>query len=192
MSNQGSPNLRILQRELRTVLRKDHGSEDQYGTLLSYIGPVDSHGMEGLLALAEKSTAAAGGRTLMKRIGNVLIECLQNVMRHGLIEEDGFTQLYLTLESTPIGFQLQCGNMVDTAMRELLSERLSDINGMEEEDLRKAYIETLCNGEMSNKGGAGLGLLSLAKKANGPIDYRFDSLDDGRELFTLIVTIRRD
>lgn len=192
MSNQGSPNLRILQRELRSVLRKDHGSEDQYGTLLSYIGPVDSSGMEGLLALAEKSTAAAGGKTLMKRIGNVVIECLQNVMRHGLIEEDGFTQLYLTLEATPIGFQLQCGNMIDTAMREVLAERLYDINGMDEEDLRKAYIETLCNGKISEKGGAGLGLLSLAKKANGPIDYRFDSLEDGRELFTLTVTVRRD
>jgi hypothetical protein len=192
MSKEGSPNLKILQRELRSVLRKDHGPEDQFGTLLSYIGPVDSAGMEGLLALAEKSTAAAGGRTLMKRIGNVLIECLQNVMRHGLIEEDGFTQLYLTLESTPIGFQLQCGNMVDTPMRNVLSDRLAEINGMDEERIRKAYIETLCNGELSSKGGAGLGLLSLAKKANGPIDYRFDSLEGERELFTLIVTIRRN
>jgi len=192
MSNQGANNLRVLQRELRSVLSKDSGSEDQYGTLLSYIGPVDSAGMEGLLSLAEKSSSAAGGRTLMKRIGNVLIECLQNVMRHGLIEEDGYTQLYLTLESTPLGFQVQCGNMVDSAMRSLLSDRLSEINGMPEEALRKAYIETLCNGEISNKGGAGLGLLSLAKKANGPIDYRFDTMENDRELFTLIVTIRHD
>jgi len=81
--------------------------------------------------------------------------------------------------------------MVDTEMRSLLSNRLSEINGMEEEVLRKTYIETLCNGELSNKGGAGLGLLSLAKKANGPIEYRFDNQDDDRELFTLIVTIRR-
>lgn len=192
MSNQGSQNLRILQRELKTVLQKDHGSEDQFGTLLSYIGPVDSAGMEGLLSLAEKSSAAAGGRTLMKRIGNVLIECLQNVMRHGLIEENGFTQLYLTLESTPVGFQVQCGNLVDSEMRSILSNRLAEINGMEEETLRKTYIETLCNGEMSGKGGAGLGLLSLAKKASGPIEYRFDTQEDNRELFTLIVTVRKD
>ena len=128
----------------------------------------------------------------MKRIGNVLIECLQNVMRHGLIEESGFTQLYLTLEATPVGFQVQCGNMVDNEMRSILSERLAEINGMEEETLRKTYIETLCNGEMSGKGGAGLGLLSLAKKANGPIEHRFESQDDERELFTLIVTIKKD
>jgi len=190
MSFEASKNLQILQRELKTVLQKDHGGEDRFGTLLSYIGPVDSSGMEGLLDLAEKSAAANGGRTLMKRIGNVLIECLQNVMRHGLIEEDGFTQLYLTLESTPVGYQVQCGNMVDSDMRLHLSERLSDINGMDEDTLRKTYIETLCNGQLSDKGGAGLGLLSLAKKANGPIDYRFDSQEDGRELFTLIVTIR--
>lgn len=192
MSNQGSDNLLILQRELQAVLQKDQGRSDHYGTLLSYIGPVDSSGMEGLLALAEKSSAASGGRTMMKRIGNVLIECLQNVMRHGLIEEDGFTQLYLTLESTPLGFQVQCGNMVDTEMRDHLSSRLAEINGMEEDTLRKTYIETLCNGELSEKGGAGLGLLSLAKKASGPVDYRFDSQNDGRELFTLIVTVRQD
>jgi len=94
------------------------------------------------------------------------------------------------LESTPVGYQVQCGNMVDSDMRLHLSERLSDINGMDEDTLRKTYIETLCNGQLSDKGGAGLGLLSLAKKANGPIDYRFDSQEDGRELFTLIVTIR--
>lgn len=192
MSNQGSHNLRILQRELRTVLQKDHGSEDQFGTLLSYIGPVDSSGMEGLLALSEKSSSAAGGRTIMKRIGNVLIECLQNVMRHGLIEDNGFTQLYLTLESTPVGFQVQCGNLVNSEMRLHLSERLAEINGMEEEILRKTYIETLCNGEMSSKGGAGLGLLSLAKKASGPIEYRFDSQGEDRELFTLTVTISQE
>ena len=73
MSNQGSANLHILQRELQSVLQKDHGRGDLYGTLLSYIGPEDSSGMEGLLALAEKSSAASGGRTMMKRIGNVLI-----------------------------------------------------------------------------------------------------------------------
>lgn len=190
MSSYASDNLRVLQRELKTVLQKDHGGEDRFGTLLSYIGPVDSAGMEGLLALAEKSAAASGGRTMMKRIGNVLIECLQNVMRHGLIEGDGFTQLYLTLESTPVGFQVQCGNMVDSEMRQHLTERLIDINSMDEDSLRKTYIETLCNGQLSDKGGAGLGLLSLAKKATGPIDFRFESHEDGRELFTLIVTIR--
>jgi hypothetical protein len=58
--------------------------------------------------------------------------------------------------------------------------------------LRKAYIETLCNGELSDKGGAGLGLLSLAKKASGPIEYRFDSQDNERELFTLIITVQQD
>ena len=69
---------------------------------------------------------------------------------------------------------------------------VEEINGMEEEVLRKTYIETLCNGEMSGKGGAGLGLLSLAKKASGPIEYRFDTQEDDRELFTLIVTVRKD
>ena len=60
MSSYASDNLRVLQRELKTVLQKDHGGEDRFGTLLSYIGPVDSAGMEGAGRGRRKQCSSGG------------------------------------------------------------------------------------------------------------------------------------
>jgi hypothetical protein len=56
--------------------------------------------------------------------------------------------------------------------------------------LRVRYVECLCNNEWSEKGGAGLGLLSMAKKSNGPLDYQFLELESGKYLFTLGILIK--
>ena len=58
---------------------------------------------------------------------------------------------------------------------------------MSYEELRVRYVERLCNNDWSDKGGAGLGLISMAKKSNGPLDYEFNQLESGMFLFTLAV-----
>lgn len=189
MSDAQKASIEILQRELATVLHRNLVPDSKLGTLLSYIGPIDSQGLDHVLGLTQQSTASIGNRNAMKRVCHVLIECLQNVMRHGLTNAKGLTQLYLSIESTPVGFQIHCGNLVNAPTRELLSDKLSQINGMSPEETRKAYIETLCRGEMTEKGGAGLGLLSMAKKATGPIEYSFEQKGTQGELFTMTVTV---
>ncbi len=189
MSDAHKASIEILQRELTNVLQRKTAPNSGLGTLLSYIGPIDSNGLDHLLGLTQQSTAAIGGRNAMKRVCHVLIECLQNVMRHGLVNAKGLTQLYLSIESTPVGFQVHCGNLIDAPTRVLITDKLSQINGLSPAEIRKAYIETLCEGEMTEKGGAGLGLLSMAKKATGPIEYSFEDKGRQGELFTLTVTI---
>jgi len=112
------------------------------------------------------------------------------VSRHGWIDDDGKLQLFLTLESTPLGHQIQAGNLVDFDMAASLRANLSEVNGMTHEQLRVRYVECLCNNEWSEKGGAGLGLLSMAKKSNGPLDYQFLELESGKYLFTLGILIK--
>ena len=189
MSDAQKASIEILRHELATVLQQNPAPSSGFGTLLSYIGPIDSHGLDHLLCLTQQSTGTIGSRNAMKRVCNVLIECLQNVMRHGLVNAKGLTQLYLSIESTPVGFQVHCGNLVDGHTRELLTDKLSQINGLSPAEIRKAYIETLCHGEMTEKGGAGLGLLSMAKKATGPIEYRFEDKGREGELFTVTITV---
>ena len=87
-------------------------------------------------------------------------------------------------------FQIEAGNFVDFDMAARLRSNLSEVNGMTHEELRVRYVECLCNNEWSEKGGAGLGLLSMAKKSNGPLDYQFHELDGGMHLFTLGILIK--
>jgi hypothetical protein len=64
------------------------------------------------------------------------------------------------------------------------------VNGMTHDELRKAYVETLCQGELSMRGGAGLGLISMAKKAEGALNYQFEEHGNQLFLFTLGVLVK--
>jgi|TARA_B100000768_G_scaffold180525_1_gene200754 hypothetical protein len=176
--------------ELQDTLHAKTGGEDR-GVLLSFSGELNSESTDAIMMLAENGLANRGAKRKEKnRMSNVLIECLQNVSRHGWIDDDGKLQLFLTIDSTPLGYQIESGNFVDFDMAAALRSNLSEVNGMTHEELRVRYVECLCNNEWSEKGGAGLGLLSMAKKSNGPLDYQFQELDSGMYLFTLGILIK--
>jgi hypothetical protein len=71
-----------------------------------------------------------------------------------------------------------------------LRTNLSEVNGLTHQELRVRYVERLCNNDWSEKGGAGLGLISMAKKSNGPLDYQFQELEQDMFLFTLAVMVK--
>jgi hypothetical protein len=176
--------------ELQETLHATTEGDDR-GFLFSFSGELTSDATDAIMLLAENALLTKNAkRKELNRMSAVLIECLQNVSRHGWIDDDGKLQLFLTLESTPLGHQIQAGNLVDFDMAATLRANLSEVNGMTHEQLRVRYVECLCNNEWSEKGGAGLGLLSMAKKSNGPLDYQFLELESGKYLFTLGILIK--
>lgn len=177
--------------ELQLSLQGKVETEADGGVLVSYIGIFKNNVTDSLLLLTEQAVLNSGAsRKQMRRVGSVLIECLQNVGRHGWVDNSGDIELFLTLEKTPLGFQIQCGNWVDIETAAGLRTRLAEVNSMTHEALRVRYVETLCEGPLSSRGGAGLGLLSMAKKSNGPMDYHFREEGKDMFLFTLAVMIK--
>jgi hypothetical protein len=161
------------------------------GVIVSYTGVLNAESLTSLLGLGEQAVqSSTSQRKITRRVVSVLIESLQNVSRHGHIDDNGDIHLYLTMESTPLGFHIQCGNWVDFDMAATLRERLAAVNGLSHQELRKKYVETLAEGEMSNRGGAGLGLLSIAKKSQGPLNYEFSERGQDLFLFTLGVLVK--
>ena len=187
-SNTQSTLMRELQSRLHCVSDAQNNS---LGVLVSYAGPLDSESGDSILFLAERAVTHSGtARKEMKRVCNVVIECIQNVSRHGWIDENGETLLYLTIEHTPVGFQIQCGNIIDLDMAATLRSNLNDVNGMDHFELRKRYIEVLCESGIRESGGAGLGLMSMAKRCAGPIEYELTEQNDNLFLFTLTATVK--
>ena len=180
-----------LLRELQHAFKQQVGVDQEGNILLGYSGELNSSVTDSLLLLTENAVIGAGAtRKQMRRIGSVLIECLQNVSRHGWINDEGKLDLYLTVELTPLGYQIQCGNLVDIEMAADLRSRLSEVNGLTHEELRVRYVDVMCQNELSTKGGAGLGLLSMAKRSNGPLDYHFNEIQQEMYLFTLAVMVK--
>ena len=164
------------------------------GVLFSFTGAVDADMIPHLIPMVERSLNHSGGsRKEVKRVMNVVIESVQNVLHHGYIDDEGEILLYLTVEQTPLGFQVHCGNLMEQEACDVLCDRVAEVNGMDRALLRKTYIDVLCAGEADAlRGNAGLGLISMAKRAAGPLEYLVDSHSEcGLQLFTLTTTIKR-
>ncbi len=164
------------------------------GVLFSFTGAVDADMIPHLIPMVERSLNHSGGsRKEVKRVMNVVIESVQNVLHHGFIDDDGEILLYLTVEQTPLGFQVHCGNLMEQGACDVLCKRVAEVNGMDRALLRKTYIDVLCTGETDElRGNAGLGIISMAKRAAGPLEYLVENHSEcGLKLFTLTTTIKR-
>ena len=55
--------------------------------------------------------------------------------------------------------------------------------------LRQLYREALRDGSFSDAGGANLGLIDIARKAGGQMQYGFDAIDEDHSYFILKINI---
>ena len=166
---------------------------EHFGVILSYTGLVDPEMITHFIQLAERALLhSTRTRKEVKRAMAVLIESVQNVIHHGHIDEQGESALFLTMENTPLGYQLHCGNLMNEDEATMLGNRICELNNLSHAELRKHYIEVLCDGPQDNhRGNAGLGLISIAKRAAGPIEFLREDHPSGLILVTLTTTIRR-
>lgn len=117
----------------------------------------------------------------------ILVELLQNVSRHN-IQEKGFKDgIFMITEDESGEYWTAVGNVVDEKTMNLLKERIDELNEMDAMDLKKAYKKTLREGSFSDKGGAGLGLIEIARKSSDKLQYSFTDMGDGKYFFTFNV-----
>ena len=182
-----------LNRRLSTFKATSGDAQSDFGVILSYTGLVDGEMIPHFIQLAERAFHhSARTRKEIKRAMTVLIESVQNVIHHGHIDDNGESALYLTVENTPLGYQMHCGNLMDESSAKELAQRVSDLNNLSHAELRKLYIEVLCDGTQNpDRGNAGLGLISIAKRSDGPIEFLTEPHTSGLTLVTLTTTIKR-
>tara|TARA_B100000780_G_scaffold34696_1_gene21637 strand:- start:2752 stop:3336 length:585 start_codon:yes stop_codon:yes gene_type:complete len=183
-----------LKREQKTRLVNVYESIHRDGeVLVTYTGPLDSNVVESILKLAERSILQKGSsRSEMKQVCKVLIECFQNIRKHGWIDASGETFVNVTLEHNPGGYQIKSRNILDMEMASTLKLKLDDVNGLNLSQLRKRYVDALCRVDSNRTQEAGLGLLGMAERCTGPLKYEITDQDNNDLLiFELTVTVKR-
>ena len=70
-----------------------------------------------------------------------------------------------------------------------LRARLDEVNSLNKEELKEYYKRILNNGEMSMKGGGGLGMIDIARKTGEKLDYNFLEIDNKVSFFTLNIKV---
>ena len=70
-----------------------------------------------------------------------------------------------------------------------ISRRIDKINTSDEDELKKIYRDTITNGIFTEKGGAGLGFIEMAKITTNSLEYSFKNLDKGFSYFEITLHI---
>lgn len=154
-------------------------------TLLIYKGDFGKDSILPIIQIIEEKMRAESGNG-SKAFFLILVELLQNVSRHN-IHDDNKDGIFMITEGDDGSYWTAVGNLVDGETKDLLTERIEDLNAMEPLELKQAYKRTLREGSFSDKGGAGLGLIEIARKSSEKLGYSFDEVSDGRYFFTFNV-----
>ena len=165
-------------------------SSEKSTLLFSHFGDFDAAKVENTIKLIESGVLENGDkRVTMKRVCGMLIELLQNISNHGARDGKGHMHAYLIVAKIGNEYQLFTGNLILAEMVIPMRERVSELVKMDLTELRKLYIDILCNDEFSSRGGAGLGLVTIVKRAEKQIDFEVDQIDKHFGTFRLEVTV---
>ncbi len=161
--------------------------------IFAYKGNVSDDLFHNLLQLAENKLVQLEINTkLRKRIFNVLVEALQNIYHHIDPIHTNIANLnsiaFLLLKDEQDYFIIT-GNAISGKQVTNLKHNIDYVNQLNEKQLIDIYREKLSNGKMTEKGGAGLGIIDIARKSRKKIEYEFEKINNDFCYFYMKVKI---
>ncbi|MDP4267330.1 MAG: SiaB family protein kinase [Bacteroidota bacterium] len=158
---------------------------------LVYEGEFTQDITKAVLSMTEKQMAYSGEQsTVKKKVFNIMVECLQNICKHSENTYYNSSAIFMVgLEEDT--YFICTGNPVKNENVELLKMKMQEINNLDKEGLKALYKEIVSKGTISDKGGAGLGLIDIARKAGTKLEYSFEQIDNLMTFFSFMVKIPR-
>ena len=157
---------------------------------LSYIyrGFFNQQITDSILDLTETNLQSEEQSSKMKkRVYAIMVEGLQNVTRHQnekqIIDEDNLG--LFVIKRSEERYYITTGNSTEKTSIPIISKLIKKINSLDKDELKVYYKQVLNEGELSNKGGAGLGLIDMARKSGNKLSYRFLDIGDANTYFYL-------
>ena len=127
-------------------------------------------------------------RTVKKRVYSLAVEMIQNIVHHGISCPDNVDSSFAVLSQLD-SIHLISQNCIFAIDTNKLSLAIDTINRMSDAELRKYHVELLCDNDFSSKGGAGLGLVTLARKSDNKIVYSIEQMNSSTSRLTLHITL---
>lgn len=164
---------------------------------LSYIyrGLFSQNITDGILSLTESNLDKSGEDSkIKKRVFTIMVEGLQNITRHQEVEEDSNvkeTGIFL-IQDIANHYFITTGNPILKKNIPNLTEQLNRINSLDSEELKSYYKKVLNDNVISDKGGAGLGLIEMARKSGNKLVYDFVDLNENYSYFYLNTEIAQE
>jgi len=122
-----------------------------------------------------------------RRVYHILVEILQNMQKHSNQISENYllgSGLFMIgkLEDT---YYIITSNKVEKQNIPELINAIELVNSSSKEELKLMYKKQLKEGKITKRGGAGLGLIDIARKTGEKIDYLFLPINDNENYFVL-------
>jgi hypothetical protein len=166
--------------------------------ILVYDGDFNQETTKSILAMAERNLDSSGEDSGIKRkVFNVMVEALQNIVKHS--SEQGMQAGSLVSRSAIFmiskddkRYCVLTGNPIPKGNVANLTSNLNDLNSKDKDGLKEMYKEIIKNTQISEKGGAGLGFVDMARKSGEKLEFTFSDMDPEYDFFCLKVNISRE
>jgi hypothetical protein len=164
--------------------------------MLSFKGDITSELLTSILQIMESKLDSMNEEPkIKKKVYNVLVESLQNLYHHMdevSTNEEGEEMVrsaIFMVGKVESQYNIITGNYILNNNVEGLKSRLDKVNSLNKEELKAYYKQVLDNGEMSAKGGGGLGMIDIARKTGEKLGYDFMPVDSKYSFFSLNIKI---
>jgi hypothetical protein len=144
-------------------------------------------------ALRQRLSDQQATKSKISSVFFTFVEQTQNIKQYEMSKEstEDFSYIagsgIIAICKTETGYIVNSGNRVLNKDIPSLKEKLDKITSMDASQLN-AYFREVSMQEMNN-GRAGLGLIQIARKSSGKIEYNFEKVDDSFSYYTLNVRV---
>ena len=169
---------------------------DAEDIILAYKGEINEDLLESVYSMMDRHLEKVKVPTdRRKKLFQILIECLQNVFHHQveipkekIAVNTGMTGFVIKWDGKS-SYSIVTGNHLLNSEIGNLKMKLDEVNALTPDALRSHYQKTLAGNEFSEKGGAGLGLIEMARKSGNKLNYEFTKVNNEYSFFSLAITI---
>lgn len=188
MSNSTHTEKEFVQKEFEQLLNEYQQKDN---VLVSHFGELNQGIISNLEnSVEEKVTSLEIPKGPLKKIFFISVETLQNMLIHGQKNNDGEQHNFFLLIKNGVKMNVVSANLIANAAVDAIEKQINVINSFDDEKALKAYyIEHLENNTMSEKGGAGLGFITIGMKSGNKLKVDFEKINDQFSLFKLTSTI---
>ena len=148
---------------------------------LSYIDSV-------IPTMEQKLHDSINTENVRKKAFHIFVECVQNLYHHiepiELVQEAyGNNKMGVIVMSKDKSMcRISTGNFVPVEKTEKLKAQIDYINSFDEAGIKTLYRTTMSNKQFSDKGGAGIGMIDMARKSGNKLNGEFYTVKNHPEV----------
>ena len=177
---------------LNSVIEFNNSSND-LNVIKSYEGKMDQDLVKKFTEEIEHLFESNGSEfKTSKKVFHVVVEMLQNVCKHSEGKKEKIKNVgegVFILASDKENFYIRVGNIAKKNDAKVVVNNLDKFNPLDPDSLKIKYRELIKASRISEKGGAGLGLIDIIKKTKHRIDYQSNEIDNNYTFFIQQATV---